>query len=246
MIVVTGASYSLGEIDVESRQILHPGLLGYIREYGIPAVNIGGMGLSNFHIAKQLEKFLFFNQSVLDITAVIIFQTDWIWDFRNDCEPVNNGYTKILNWHLDSFYDSLNYIAQQYNVKMFLIGGSVDVKLDNEFQTRWPDITVVCQSLINLLLNNNPYTSSPVYGMISYTRWFNLDITDSINTIRKNSPREEITQMLKDLDLATERLALIDKHPELFYPDGTHPNRLGHFQLFEHLKNNNIFKMEEI
>jgi len=165
----------------------------------------------------------------------------------HDMNPADNFLEKFnitgprhLGQYLaNHFYKQLSALCQQYNVIINLIGGCAETNASVNF----PGINIACQSVTNLLVNQDSDSALPIQDMYKHMHRHNKLSGDRNITVDSNpdswcaskfyNKREELIQMF---DLATQRHILWSNHPELFWPDGIHANRAGHKILHEFLK----------
>ena len=207
------------------------------------------------------------------IDSIFVFQTEWSRDFNffpgnpssqsllnvnipdhiifgaagHDMNPADNFLEKFnitgprqLGQCLSNyFYKQLSALCQQYNVSINLIGGCAETNSSVDF----PGLNIACQSVTNLLINQDSTIALPIQDMYKHMPRHNKFNGDRNITVDSNpdswcaskfyNNREELIEMF---DLATQRHILWSKYPELFWPDGIHANRAGHKILHEFLK----------
>lgn len=198
---------------------------------------------------------------VPDVEKILVFQTEWDRDLMiknmslfntntNHSTVLHNiGFeyieknkplTSQINLNtanslsyllISNFYLQLSRIAVEYNVKIELIGGCSDVVQEENFTEQYPNVKIVCESLTNLLISNDPKIKvSPVTSL-----YHNQEI---INFIRQRLSSNELEKLMYQFDLSRQRDSDWRSHPDWFWPDGVHPNRAGHQKLYEFLLEN--------
>jgi lysophospholipase L1-like esterase len=230
-ILIAGDSWGCGEWNVECTEILHAGLEFYLQQDGHTVVNISKGGCSNLDIVHRLSTWLErYNSQQLD--TVFIFQTEYTRDYKHFCNE--NDWQKITSlqeltdrW-IERIYSRLSSIAQQYKLKIYIIGGCSDTKFFDNMQQDYPGCEIACQSLTNFLINNDPVIKTPVHS------WYTKSTEDLIERVKLLT--NDTAGILNELTNGFERESLIREHPDLFYPDGKHPNRIGYQKLYEFLK----------
>ena len=117
-------------------------------------------------------------------------------------------------------------LAEKYNTKLYLVGGASDTIFEyDDFSIDFPNLKIACQSITNLLVNDNPNVDEPV--MCEF-------LNDWTNPFLKSIKPDEA--LLTDMDLGKARTKTMSQNPQWFWPDGIHPNRQGHLKLYQYLK----------
>jgi len=234
MILIVGDSWGCGEWD--NMNITHNGLAQYIREDGTNVINLSLGGSSNWEIYERLQ--LFFDSGTYyhlneSIDLILIFQTEWHRDLNHQkitCAKNHVAENAIVCW----LY-RLSEIATKNNVQIGLIGGCSDTILFDNFNKEHPGLFVACQSFTNLCINNDSQIVDPTF-LIRPDEYLIPILKD---LYLKHSTVENF---INDIDKGEIRNKLWRDHPEYFWPDGVHPNRLGHKKLFNFLKNSGIIQ----
>jgi len=234
-ILLGGGSWGYGEWDQSpSGQyfISHPGIAGFLRNKGHTVINLSKAGGSNINSANRLQEFFEINPNP---DLVIVFQTSWTRDLLTEDQAVldddlQQGYTVCRNRLISRFYYRLSKLAVANNLKIHLIGGCSDTLYLSNFQTEYPGVNVLCQSMVNLLINNDPAVAHAVHGH------FTKDHASYITKLKKISNMSDTQTMLEDIQADIDRIKLMKENKSLFYPDGSHPNRHAHHLLFEYLQ----------
>lgn len=243
MYIVNGCSWGCGEWDgsTERGLILHGGLAQYLYEDGHNVVNLSQAASSNRESVLRLNNFLFNNhhlKSRQDIT-VVIFQTEWTRDFPYQ-DPDDENYWDqpevVADRIVSRFYYDLSDLAQRYNIKIKVVGGAGDTIMLDDFSKIYTGVEIICQSMTNLLINDIDIVSTPVLSEWSYERYgqkflelFKKHCTDI----------EQMNTLLDTVSRGEQRYALWQEHKTWFWPDGRHPNRVGHEKLYRFLKQSN-------
>ena len=239
MILIAGDSWGYGEWPQRytgPTDILHGGVCQYLRESGRAVVNISQGGNSNQNILEQLNKF--FDSGTGDflrdrVTDILVFQTEWYRDFAPATYHMDfdTYFLDIIDstMHLrfvSRFYRELSELAKKHKVSIKLIGGAADTIWLDQFNSEYPGVSVVCQSFVNLCVNNNHRVNQENFSISSKASDFLKGRTTDPAVI-------EWIESLIDSTLA--RQTILDSNPYFFFPDGKHANRLGHKKLFDFL-----------
>jgi hypothetical protein len=234
-ILIDGDSWACGEFSRPGQlpvKMLHLGLEQYAKDAGHNAINISVGGSSNYQIANRLN--IWINRHIDEkIDLVLVFQTDVMRDsamlFEEDFDQITHAHSLINIW-LSRFYTRLSEISQRLNCPVKVIGGVVDtIWLDN-MQDYYPGVSIVCQSMVNLIMNQDHQIETPVLS------WFDPASIDVVSRIKEKLENKEIEKLLNMIDQGMTREDLIFGNPKYFWPDGKHPNRLGHKILFDFLQ----------
>jgi lysophospholipase L1-like esterase len=230
-ILIAGDSWGCGEWNIECTQILHPGLEFYLKEAGHTVTNISKGGCSNLDSISRIS--LWFERfKEVPIDMIFIFQTEFNRDFKHHINLKNdwqvNSLKAIADKWIERFYYRLGEIAQKHQTKVYIIGGCSDTKSFDNMETDYPGCQIVCQSLTNLLVNNDCKIVNPVLS------WYGANSESFLNKIKPIT--KDINEILSEIVQGFERQSLLTERPDLFFPDGIHPNRLGHKILYEFLK----------
>lgn len=233
-IIIAGDSWGCGEWDTVngSYTVVHDGLSKYIGDQGYNVINLCQPGGTNLISAELIENFLLTNQS-LDITNIIIFQTEWYRDFRvmpNDelLEHISFGYVACKNRIISSFYYRLSRTSTKYQIPIHVIGGCSDTIWLDQFTIEYPGLDIACQSLTNLAINNDHKISNPVYSL--------MVSLPEIELLKQHLSDNDVELLITDIDHGEQRYQIWSDYPEFFWPDNNHANRNTHKILFEFLK----------
>jgi hypothetical protein len=233
-ILIAGDSWGCGEWGItESGKygILHSGLAGYLNEAGHKVVNLSRAGGSNRVTAERLEDFCAYN-SEYKFDHIIVFVTSWTRDFEVASEShkdIEQGYEICKNQIISRFYYLLSRAAMQHKITIHVIGGFGDVLNIDKFENEYPGVKVACQSFMNLLFNNKPNSSDPVFATFPNTYEVYL------KQIKKYSSSSDIELLLKDIQSGENRENLL-RNNKMLFPDLAHPSRQCHLVLYDFLK----------
>lgn len=247
MIIIAGDSWACGEWVIDKEQLSHGGLCQYLHDHGYPVINLGTPAGSNAQTINKLNHFFLANGAMKhQIQAVIVIQTEWHRDFRNlnaknnmhdifklanyyGLDPARDifrqlGISNTKDFHartMSHFYNQLEKLVEIYqlNCKISLIGGCSDIMTD-VVPTDCSSIEIICKSWIDLCLDENTSTT--------------IDLKIPLSLL------DYLKKKFNDLDYIIEWMSLCDvrrskllSNKDLFYPDGWHPNRIGHKILFD-------------
>lgn len=252
MIVIAGDSWSVGEWDEQKGLITHPGLAGYLADDGYTVHNIGQSGNSNLEAIIKLDTCLStVNACGQTVSKVFVFQTEWTRDFSHNginyfelynqesqlfaslgyhLTPQDNFFkifnvvtpTDLIIRVIQNFYQLLSNLHKKYGVEFYVIGGCADA-IDYELD----GVTVVCQSMTNLILTGQDTTDQPVYAYYQNV--------PSQNWLKKQFPGH-LNELIQLYSGGENKARIMETNPKLFWPDGRHPNKEGHQLLYKFLK----------
>ena len=238
MNIIGGCSWACGEwgLDGDHDGPIHPGLEYNFVQDGIECINLAIPAESNLAAARAIEGYIerYPDQKIAEI---YFFQTEWTRDkkyfYADDYENIVAA-TDLQNKIISRFYYRLAHISKVTNAKVYLIGGVSDTLWLTNMEKEYPGVSVLCQSLVNLLLNDNHRTNDPVFS------WYtNGEINATLDLVKqlKNILSSDETKILFDMiDQGIARENLVFQHPEFFWPDGHHPNRHAYAKLYEFIK----------
>lgn len=240
-IIVVGDSWGVGEWNNTCTEILHLGLEQYLINDSHNVINISKGGISNLDIIFRLQTYL--NRLKLEkIDKIIVFQTEFSRDYKFEVVQKDYGSDDWLdvvlpqdysNKLIERFYIRLSEISQKFNIPIQIIGGCGDALWIDNMQKEHIGCEIVCQSLTNLIIQNNSRIENPIFS------WYTNATLSLVEKFKTKLSHEGLNQLIVDMNLGFERELLLRENPYFFYPDGVHPNRRGHKILFEYLKDNN-------
>lgn len=229
MIIIAGDSWGCGEWNLDNGPVLvHKGLEQYLIDDGYSVVNFSIAGNSNHKILDSLNVITESNLIKYlsePIDLILVFQTEWSRDLKhtecNTCSTNKVGTNALACWQ-----NRLSEISCNLQCKIGLIGGHSDTIWLDKFEKEYPGLFIACQSVTNLILNDNHRVSHPTLNV-------KLDEIDNIEKhYVKYSTKE---QFLIDCEQALERIDtwIENKH---WFPDCWHPSRFGYKKLYDFLK----------
>jgi hypothetical protein len=235
--VIVGDSWGCGEWNLECTQVLHPGLEFYLKNDGHTVINLSQGGISNLDIVTRLQHY-FLRFPDLPRGPIFVFQTEYTRDYKHAAREKDYGSTDIDDQGLVAlsdkwigrFYQQLSEFAQYWNRDIKIIGGCSDTLWFDNMQQDYPGCEIVCQSLTNLILDNHSQIREPVYS------WYTNSTVELLEEVKSNlvntQQLEEITKLISQ---GFTRESLLRENPYFFYPDGRHPNRIGHEILYRYI-----------
>lgn len=215
--------------------VKHGGLGQYLAENGHTVQNLSQGGASNTFIQLALTNYLEIatlrNTKIPD--KIIVFQTSYTRDYRfrfeEDWGNITEANTLAHIW-ISRFYSRLSDISKLYKIPIYIVGGVSDTVWIDNMEQYYPGVSVVCQSMVNLIVDNNHRVDQPVFS------WYSKEDFAFLTELKSKLPSDKLNDFLDCLDQGTQRQNLVNLHPEYFFPDGVHPNRLGHEILYNFLK----------
>jgi hypothetical protein len=255
MVIIAGDSWGCGEwgLTESCNIILHGGLGQYLREQGKNVINISKPAGSNFDSVARLEDFFLCNPELIDeLEQVYVFQTEIIRDcysgkqmlLANDQEEfahqikfyptqtfsIPDFLEIFFEQYLKHFYQALSNCAARHKLpcKISIIGGIGDTLPDHKKPLSATNVILKCQSMFNLLVNDNPLVDFPSHniyhsGHKHFVAWCRENFSD-------------LTYLLKSIEIGQKNFYHLEKDMTLFL--NQHPNRNGHQKLFDFLQDN--------
>ena len=239
--VISGCSWSVGEWSEDCRQLQHGGLAHHMNDHGHTVINVGTSGSSNRESLLRVRNLFFNNPHLRDYKnkEVIVFQTEWTRDFPymdlEDQHYYNQPIT-VMHRLISRFYYDLSALSKEFDLKIKIIGGAGDALTIDEFDTIYPGVQIVCQSLVNLLIQGSADIKDPVFSLFSYTNG-----TDKFLKLFKEyvTDNGHMEALLNEVEKGQRRADEFLQHKKYFFPDGAHPNREAHKVLYDFLTRNN-------
>jgi hypothetical protein len=236
MIIVIGDSWAAGEwsrgdLYEGEQKVTHGGLGQYIQESGLACTTLCNPGAGNYASAFGLECWFERNQNQ-KVDSIFVFQTDYARDsamvFEEDYDIVEHE-NSVANIIISRFYHRLIEISRRYGPKIYLVGGSGDTLSSELVKKHYSPLEVACQSMTNFLINDNDQINDPILSL------YKNDSLMMIEKIKKKLSDSKLLTLFDKIDQGIKRETQIFSHPDYFWPDGIHPNRLGHKKLFDFL-----------
>lgn len=202
--------------------ILHKGLEQYFKDNGFKVLNISIGGGSNFNIVSTL---LEFSKSITNNTIIIWIQTDPLRNLRPYNDFVNRftSYDQIIEFQQKSLQDTYARL-NSLDHSIICLGGCSKLRLDliKPYKNLNPLIPSIPEWLVEEYFKSQsyvPYRSPEV----TFSDWEKL--------VGKQFDLDSLDKLIYNKNLQN---SLMD-YPDLFWPDGIHPNRTGHKILFDYI-----------
>jgi hypothetical protein len=236
-LLLVGDSWSCGEWEPAPDHpanitLGHPGMTEYLSsDYSI--VNLSKGGASNWQICYALANYLKFGQWDTDPPTIFVFQSD-AWrpamsgKFDVDTDLMMQKSDSLLNFYtrmLEIFYIKLNLFAEEYQVKLHLIGGLSD--LDLEILSLYNNLIPCCESWAGLLNHQHVTSQIPLT--------FDSRIFDQAKKNNRTDLMDEIVSVSDRNFVEAQKLLESDYFGPAF--GDYHPNRLGHKIMADYIKN---------
>ncbi len=236
IVLLAGCSWACGEWkDHRTRNpwtpdVEHHGLAQYLRQDGYSVINLGQPAASNQKNLNHIRAWQTQNINQ-QVSNVLIFQTEYTRettdDYLEDFATVTAAAELQQTWS-HKFYQQLSKLSRQFGCPVTLIGGCSDT-LDDDEVNKFPGLRIGCQSLVSLVLNQNPRVDTPVMS------WYGDIAEPVVKKLKQKLDAKELSKFLDMIDIGHQRMDLVMKSREFFWPDGAHPNRLAHRVLYDHL-----------
>ena len=237
-ILLAGDSWGCGEWKeyhptIEARGTLlgavnHKGLEEYLTQdnHEVKNISLPGASLKNIYykLIQQGKKYLFggevdFDFKPYDATFVIV--TDPLRDIEKGTLWVASysyqDYVEIHNNNLYEFISSLNSLDQKKYGQIYLMGGLTKVTSDLVKNT---NLKIAIPSILELLVPNS--------------KQHDVIFKHHLHTISKHNTNKAAVKRI----YAQNNLWELYTTEPIMWPDGNHPNREGHFKIYQYLKEN--------
>ena len=235
MILMAGDSWGCGELSEGNREMpQHPGLVEYFHQDGVGVINICQLGGSNHESTESIKFFLRFNPHFSKkITSILVWQTEWVRDSKAYAQDqlhqeLTLGYQTLRSRWISRFYYRLCDLYQEFQIPVYVIGGCSDADWFPDFEKEYPGVKVACQSVVNLLLNQDHTIQDPVFWELLLNREF-------AERLRQYNKDQDLLELTNDMEKGLGRLRTLEKNPGFFWPDGYHPNRKSLRVLYDFL-----------
>jgi len=247
--LIVGDSWGCGEWGQAEniRQTIkttHGGLAQFLQESDINAINFSKPGGTNLESSSRLENFLIESNGFRScVNKIFVFQTEWQRDcystgtqFFQECQQLDFDYDKIKSAIISRFYYQLSSISQDTNIPIYIIGGCSDTVWLDRFEYEYPGVQIVCQSWVNLCLENNHRISDPVFS-----NW-SPSTEQLVKFYKQHMNQDSLNKLFDDIDLAEIRRKKWNElyQKGFFCEDRVHPNRHAFKFLFDFLDNNQV------
>lgn len=224
-ILINGDSWGCGEwdstitVDPARPGLAHFGIEHHFQEKGYSVKNLSMGGSHNIASCQRFEQ-----EDLAQYDYIFCFQTDHIRHLNREF-LTSNGKEKVT-WeklmehqrrHFNEFYQRLN----SYNKTIYLLGGVNKIQLD--IVEKYPNIVPIIPSVTEFITPNFGSHNDLWWGQwILSIPYIDYDL-DCLEKIVQNKESSEFT-MHSDFK-------------KYYWPDGKHPNRLGHWKIFDYLCN---------
>lgn len=215
-ILIAGDSWGLGEwSEVEGNT--HPGLESFLKHDGHTVTNIslGGAGLNT--IASQLINFNRKNKKSARHDLVFVFVTNSVRDLgKKDFWNKKKTYKDYLEIHDSNLTNFTKTINQAKVGPIYLLGGLSKVDKKHVKDT---NVKIAIPSILELII-----PESSQYDMFFY---------EHMSSLTQKNINKPMLQKVYEQDLIWQKY----REHILLQPDKAHPNRIAHYKIYEHLKN---------
>jgi hypothetical protein len=240
-ILINGDSWGVGEWglnlaenlvkDPKLPALTHRGLEHYFKEKGHEVVNISKGGGSNFGSLKNFN-----NLENKDYDFIFWFQTDFLRDDRHFTKAFPKksvkwvGFTwDLINNHKRHYYREFYSKLNSYNKTIYLMGGANKINL--EIISGYKNLVPIIPCISEFLLPDINFDNDLQFEGWIQGAWMSpFGKEEFVSNNLSIEVLEKVVEM-KELNLRE----FTPGFTELFWPDGKHPNRLGHKIIFDYL-----------
>jgi hypothetical protein len=232
-VVITGCSWGAGEWGLNTDPpIVHGGLSDYFEQNGYNIINLSHPGKGPLTYLVELHRFLMVSRNKIEHIFFIqsCIGRDFFTEFDEHLAFMKRlpGHHHLI-WNHDlnlesniigcyrQVYDKLNFMATYHRKIINVIGGYTDLPLPF---IEFSNLNFLIPSWVSLI---DP--SIPECMLIDNNAFDYLD---------KNCKNKQ--EIIPYMDSAIERQSFMKNNKEFFWPDGCHPNRLGHKVLYDAIK----------
>lgn len=232
-LILAGCSWGCGEWLVGANQVLHvnhPGLSQYLgTDYDV--VNLSRGSVSNWQICFAIRNYLTYVKT-FDQFKIVVIQTDAYRSagsekYHVDHDQLYRESVDLKNFYernLEVFYIKLNSLAEQFQTKIYLVGGLNDLAID--ILPLYNNLVPVCESWIGLM---EPTHSTDIIPLI-----LNPDLYTDAKLHKRVDLMEQIANYSDTNFLKAQQLMETDWFGPSF--GDFHPSRKGHELLANHIK----------
>ena len=229
-ICIAGDEWACGEFGFINNKyygVTHKGIEQYLKDENISVVNLSEKNASNIKMFNKLNQL-----DLMQFDYILYFQIDPFKDLS--IETIVETFSS-----LDKFKDAYKYCLQKHyerlqslNVPIYLLGASD--KINEADLVNYSNLRLAIPSIMEFIIPTLEHPSVWPSGWEQY-------LTLQNQTIDPALVRYLIDEKVKRDVLMNKENSLVAKY---FHPDGKQPNRLGHYELFTHIRKN-LFKLEE-
>jgi hypothetical protein len=236
MILIAGDSWGCGEwgsrAEVDDR---HPGLSAFFKDDGKQVINLSVGGACNLDIASVVSNFLDNNAELIPaVDRILVFQSNWNRDWRRHHDfdigaDLAQPYPQLVGRFIERFYTKLNQSACKHKKQIEIIGGCGDTLWFDNITLDYSNLKIVCQSMINLLINQSHRIETAVHSL-----WLNNAISlEFIAYCKLKLSPKNLDLLLQDIDLGLQRQNLMKQNNKYFVDDWVHANPEGYKLLYQ-------------
>jgi len=245
--LIVGDSWSQGEIEQypgqeRSHVVVHQGLIQYLKDSGHTVYNRGGLGWSNIEAYWQTYSAFFDNTHNKypppiddDIDYIIWFTTESFRDLDEtgyfERIKLTKSIKKTFLETLEDCYRKFDELTKKIDKKVYLIGGWAPVLED---VTGYDNLVNLIPNVHELLVpGSNISITQACLHLYRYIRNTAETAKDFLTEQEVDYIKQEVIDLSGELNYS-EQVRKLNR--SLFYPDGDHPNRQGHYKIFEKVK----------
>lgn len=231
--IIVGDSWSMGEFSAEEfGPPIHRGLAQYLEDDGHRVISLSLAGISNWDQCHKLTAW--FERHDEKVDGVFAFQTGFEKDLKYTYNHAYRSLEDLIMHYLFGYYQRLSGVYKKYGVPVYVIGSKCDAMLFDDIEQTLPGVNIVCQSLFNLLLYNDPDIDEPVYS------WFDRTTINMVKQLHSSLGSDELARMLDHIDRGGIRDNMVSWTTEWYWPDGAHLNRHAYRKLYDFLRDQGI------
>lgn len=234
--IIGGDSWGAGIFDKTTHHgFTHGGITKCMIDRGQQVRNLCQPGGSNLSVIERIKNYLICNDhEINNIKGIIFWQIEFFKDFNfyKDWQIVDElakGYDTLKNQWIYRPYYALSDIAQHWNIPVYVLGGSSDTVQYDNFELDFPGVQIVCHSVTNYVLSES--ADQPVHA-----EFISSQCEHFIAAVKKKISTKNLQILLEDIDLGHQRLQKLIANPQLFFPDGIHPNQTAHDLVYKLLE----------
>ena len=220
-ILISGDSWGCGEwgVDIDNKyKVMHKGIEHYLLNDGHIVENISVPGSSIADAIQNLKK-----NNISEYDFAIFFQTDPLRNLR----PYHKIYEKFLSFNdvikiQDEILDYSYNLLDNIGIKIYFFGGCSKIKINNikNYNNLIPVLPAITEFLFPEYTHPLVWTSDILHR----------------NDILKNLNLDVLTGFFEQK--RKQDMLFNKEYAHYFGTDGRHPNRLGHYRIYEYFKDN--------
>lgn len=215
--LVLGDSWSQGEID--NGEVVHQGLIQFLRDDGHTVYNQGGLGFSNERAYQECKKAL-----DKDIDYVIWFVTDSLRDLSEQEYIAELKQKQSVKQVVRDTHHACYRKFNELGIPIYLIGAWAPVVEDID---QYANLKVLIPCIHDFLVPNSKVTLyHPTITLYEHVR-------QSARHVPTPEVKQEMIELINEDGYA---LFVRKNNPKWFYPDDNHANRKAHYKVYELVK----------